>query len=54
MVRFISLFKLLPSEIPLFENIYHDVDLAIDYYQRGIKDVYNKEYTKLYTNYKIK
>lgn len=54
MVRFISLFKLYPSEIPLFENIYHDVDLAIDYYQRGIKDVYNKEYTKLYTNYKIK
>lgn len=54
MIRFISLFKLYPSEISLFENIYHEVDLAIDYYQRGIKDVYNKEYTKVYSKYKSK
>lgn len=44
MKRFISQFRLLPEEICLFENISIDVDLALDYYQRGIKDAYYKDY----------
>lgn len=47
MVRFVSLFKLYPQEILLFENIDYEVDLAIDYYQRGIKDTYYKQYKKI-------
>lgn len=50
MERFVSLFKLSPSEMLLFENIYREVDLAIDYYQRGIKDTYSKQYIKTATN----
>lgn len=44
MKRFVSLFKLNEDEINLFYGIYHEVDLAIEYYQLGNKEVYQKEY----------
>ncbi len=50
MIRFVSLFKLYPSEISLFEDIYHEVNLAINYYQRGMEDTYHREYVKIHSN----
>lgn len=43
MVRFVSYFRLTDEEISLFYGKYVNVDLAIDYYQRGMKDVYDIE-----------
>ena len=50
MERFISGIKLSEEEIKLFERIYLSVDMAIDYYQRNIKDTYynKKKYNKNY------
>ena len=44
--RFISLFKLMPDEIKLFQEKYaneSDVLNTIDYYQNGISDSYHKQ-----------
>lgn len=50
MKRFISNIKLTEDELKLFENIYTEVNMAIDYYHKGNKDTYyNREkYKKLY------
>lgn len=46
MERFVSLYKLSDDEIKLFESRYKNVDMAILYYQKNIKDIYQKEYIK--------
>lgn len=43
MERFVSYFRLTPQEMELFYGIDLHVDAAIDYYQKGIKDVYYTE-----------
>ena len=43
MKRFIECFKLNDDEIELFSGRGHIVDLAIDYYQRDMKDAYDPE-----------
>lgn len=53
MLRFVSQCKLTKEEIKLFENKYPKVDMALDYYQKNIKDVYSTEenrnkYYKMY------
>ncbi len=44
LVRFLSTFQLEKEEIPIFQGKSLEADLAIDYYQRGEEDTYEKFY----------
>ena len=45
MHRFISQYKLNDDEIKLFKGKYLDIDLALLYYQKKFKNVYNIFYS---------
>ena len=53
MKRFVAYTYLTEEEIKLFKGIYPIVDAAIEYYQRGNKEVYQVENMhKIYSNFK--
>ena len=42
MMRFVSYFRLNPDEITLFRGKHERVDIALDYYQLGIKNAFER------------
>jgi hypothetical protein len=42
MVRFVTYFRLNPDEISLFRGKHERVDIALDYYQLGIKNAFER------------